>query len=326
MGLFDLFKSKPQPAANEGSSDGKTQTVPFEVLRDDGLRAMKMGEVPFAAKCFAAALELRDDLPTLSYLAEAQIRMNDYPAARPTLERLVAEAPDNLTLHLLLSRTLDELNDPVAMKTAAEAALALDGNSAPAHYYAAKASFRLGDPFNAIAQLTQLLEQHPDYAEGRSLRARILTGMYQYQEAAADTALLVEQQPDNEEYLDQHATVLAALGRGEEAEQCWKKILECNPFHREAVIRLCAYYESCSLRDRALALLDEAIELQPDFAEAYKLRGGIKLELHDKEGAAADLKKSMEMDPESAKKIDGEYSNIENRLNERFRQQNPYGF
>ena len=324
MGLFDLFKSKPK---TENTDAEKSEPkVSFEVLRDDGVRAMKMGEVPFAVKCFTAALEMKDDLTTLSYLAEAQIRMQDYEKARPSLERLVEAAPENLTLILLLARTLGELKDYATMKTIAEKALALESESSAGKYYAADAAYNLGDPFTAIALLTQALEKHADFADARSLRARILMGMQQFQEAVNDTEILVAENAENEEYLAQHAQVLTAIDRDDEAIDTLLKLKEYNPFNREAVVLLCGVYEKKSLHDKALELLDEAIELQPDFGKAYKIRGGIKLHLNDKEGAAADLTKSLEVEPELAKEVDGEYTTLENQLKDRFRSMNPYQF
>ena len=43
---------------------------------------------------------------------------------------------------------------------------------------------------------------------------------------------------------------------------------------------------------------DRAIELNPDYAEAYYNRGDAKSELGDHEGAAADRKRAIELDPE----------------------------
>lgn len=57
-------------------------------------------------------------------------------------------------------------------------------------------------------------------------------------------------------------------------------------------------YVSTHQLDKALQLYDEAIDLQPDFAEAYKERGNVRMQLHDKEGAMDDLKKSLELAPE----------------------------
>ena len=326
MGLFDLFKSKSNTESQTTEEKKKEPKVSFEVLRDDGVRAMKMGEVSFAAKCFAAALDMKDDLTTLSYLAEAQIRLQDYKQARPSLEKLVAKAPDNLTLQLLLARTQGHLQDYEAMKATSKAALALDNESADAMYYSADAAFHLGDPFNAIALLTQTLQKHEDFAEARSLRAKVLMGMAQMQEALEDTSKLAKDNPENEEYLAQHATVLAALDKDEEAIKTLQNLRAYNPFNREAVVQLCGIFEKTAQHDKSLSLLDESIDLQPDFALAYKIRGGIKLHLNDKEGAAADLKKSLEISPELAKQVDGEFSTLENQLNDRYRSMNPYQF
>ena len=323
MGLFDIFKNKPKEEKAEEKNEPK---VSFEVLRDDGVRAMKMGEVPFAIKCFTAALETKDDLNTLSYLAEAYVRMLDFEKARPILEKLVEAAPDNLTLILLLARAQGELKDYEAMKATTDKAMALDADSDSAKYYAADAAYHLGDPFTPIALLTQALEKHPEFAEARSLRATILMGMQQFLEAVNDTSLLAQENPENEEYLAQHAKVLTALNRDEEAIQTLEQLKTYNPFNREATILLCAIYEKNTEFDKALALLDEAIELQPDFGKAYKIRGGIKLHLNDKAGAAEDLSKSLEVEPELAREVDGEYTTLENQLKDRFRSMNPYQF
>lgn len=322
MGLLDLFKSKEK---NECQTAEKNATVSFDVLRDDGVRAMKMGEVAFAAKCFEAALERQEDPTTLSYLAEAQIRLQAYDQARPSLEKLVECAPDNLTLWLLLSKTLGKLEDYAAMKTTSEKAMQLDATSGEAKYYAADAAFHLGDPFNAIALLTQAIQLNDQLAEAYALRAKILCAMGQYQEALKDTTQLVQLQED-EDYILQHATTLAAAGQTDDALQLLEKLLEYNPFQQEAILAIADLYVSSSHYDKALEVLDQAIELQPDFAKAYKARGGIKLHLNDKAGAASDLKKSLEISPELIQQIEGAYSTLENQLNDRYKAMNPYQF
>ncbi|MBQ0087959.1 MAG: hypothetical protein KBT27_01330 [Prevotellaceae bacterium] len=63
------------------------------------------------------------------------------------------------------------------------------------------------------------------------------------------------------------------------------------------------YIVECKL-DKALSLLDDAISMQPDIAELYKIRGQIKLKLNDKMGAMDDAKKAIEIDP---KMFDGKF-------------------
>ena len=52
----------------------------------------------------------------------------------------------------------------------------------------------------------------------------------------------------------------------------------------------------------------------------------MKHRLHDDAGAAEDLKRSLELNPESATSLDGEFTNVENRMSQYYRNLNPYGF
>lgn len=63
--------------------------------------------------------------------------------------------------------------------------------------------------------------------------------------------------------------------------------------------------------------LEEAIEdidfvngLDPQNAQAYKLKGAIKMQQGDKAGAAADLRKAMELDPNIVTELEGKFSQL----------------
>ncbi len=43
----------------------------FEILKYDGIRAQRMGKLPYAIKCFEEAVAINDELETLSLLATA---------------------------------------------------------------------------------------------------------------------------------------------------------------------------------------------------------------------------------------------------------------
>ncbi len=53
--------------------------------------------------------------------------------------------------------------------------------------------------------------------------------------------------------------------------------------------------------------IDFAISASPENGRAYKLRGAIKMNTGDKAGAAEDLRKAMELDPEIVKEIEGTF-------------------
>lgn len=330
MGLFDFLKSLSggqTAAAGDGSREETERRRRFETLRDDGVRAMGMGESAFAAKCFAAALELEpDDLKTTGYMAECRLRMREYAEALPCLERLAQAEPRNVEVRLLLAEAQGKTGDFAAMQAGCATLLADFPDEPRAAYRAAEAAHGLGDGFSAIALLTRTLQAHEDYAAARLLRARVLADMGQWNEVLADTEVLAAAPAAGSECLLLHGDALVAAGRNDEAKAVFMRMLGNDPFDRDATLRLGGLYEAEGAYDRALALYDEAVALQPDFAGAYKRRGGVRLALHDEAGAADDLKKALEIQPDAAKSIDGEYTNVENRMNAAFRSMNPYGF
>lgn len=304
----------------------QTEAAKFETLRDDGVRAMQMGELPYAEKCFLAALDIERDTKTLSFLAETYLCMRNSEKACPLLSELHAKEPDNVEVALLLAQTQGELKLFADQRTTCEEILAAHADEARALFLDAEALHGLGDDIMAIARLTQSLVLEPEYHRALKLRAEILGHMGQWTSALDDIEALVAADADNEEYLLLRAEAHTALSNSDKAIADYQRVLENNPFSREAVLRLGKLYEETTRWDKALALYDEAIDLQPQFAEAYKARGGVRHHLKDEAGAADDLKRSLELAPEQAKALDGEYTNLENRMKDMYRQNNPYQF
>lgn len=56
----------------------------------------------------------------------------------------------------------------------------------------------------------------------------------------------------------------------------------------------------------------KAIEAEPDNYEAYVLRGQISMAFGDKTGAAEDLKRAVELNPELLNQMSGEFKSKEN--------------
>lgn len=300
----------------------------FATLRDDGIRALQIGEAGYAERCFQAALALQSDLQLTGLLAEALLRQRKNEEALPLLQQLTQEScpADNPNAFLLLAQVQGELGMYEEEHQTALRILEAKGDDVRALYFDAEASYEQGDNLQAIVRLTQALAIHEDFAAARLLRCRTLLRMGQATEALEDIQPLTEAAPENEELLMLRADTLAALGRIKEAIADYETVRSLNPFDRETVLRLGTLYEADAARDKALALYDEAIALQPDFAEAYKARGGVKHALKDEAGATEDLKRALELMPAKDALPDGEYTNIENSMNQRYRNMNPYGF
>ncbi|MBQ5880052.1 MAG: tetratricopeptide repeat protein [Bacteroidaceae bacterium] len=324
MGFFQRLFGGPQPQSEE--QEQRTQERNFNTLRDDGVRAMQMGEVGFAVRCFESALSIKEDAQTQGLLAEACLRQGDFAKALPLLEALAANKADNASVRLLYATTLGRLGRYEEMKSVCDELVKEAATDYAVLYACAEAAHGLNDVFTAIARLTQALELNPNHLPARLLRARILCDMGQAAEAMEDIDVLLKADAENEVYGLLQAEALLQTGQTEEAEAALLRVHEIYPFCREAVLRLGALYDATSRRDKALAVYDEAIELQPDFAEAYKQRGGVRLALHDKEGAADDLRRALELKPEVVSEVEGEFTNVENQMSERYRNMNPYGF
>lgn len=310
--LSSLFKTTPEQQ--------------FVTLRDDGVRAMQMNEFPYAEKCFLAALELNNDLKTKGFLAEVYLRMNNSEKALPLLQMLAQSGEDTLEIDLLLAQTQGKLKQYEAERQTSASILATHPQEPRALYFAAEADHGLADDFMAIAHLTQCLAIQSDYHQAQFLRAEVLKGMGQWNEVLADAEQLVAADAENVDYLLLRADAYVALARTDEAIADYQMAQSLNPFCDEAVLRLGNVYEQTSQWDKALQLYDEAIEMRPDFAAAYKARGGVKNHLKDVTGAAADLKRSLELAPEKSTDYDGEYTNVENEMNDRYKRLNPYAF
>lgn len=321
MGIFDFFKSKP--AANK---EKPSESNNYAILHDDGIRAMKMGEVRYAEKCFAQALALQDDLQMVKLLAEARIRLQDFEGAQPLLERVAEAEPENADVYLILAQTYGILGQYEKMEDVANQLLGSYPENPHVLYLYGEACHYLGENSPAITYLSKALELQPRYSAPRLLRAQIFVSKSEYNKALEDANVLTELDAENEDFLLLKADALAGNGQVEAAEAAYESLLALNPFCQEGVLHCADFYRSTARYEKALQVCNEAIELEPDFALAYRLRSDIKKDMNDEAGAAEDLRKSLDLQPEEGASADGEFTTVENKMAERYRNMNPYGF
>lgn len=309
MGLFkSLFGGNSTPETEKEKNDKKN----FEILKYDGIRAQRMGKLPYAIKCFEEAIAINDELETLSFLTTAYTQANRLDDARITLDRMAVKDPEQPNTFLSLAGICYMQEDYESMNDACQKALALDNKNPLAFYLAAKAAIGMKDEINAIAMLTRAVVLKEDYAEAYQLRAEVLWGMKQAKDAAEDIQKLLQLNPDDEQALLLKGEILAATGEREQAQEYFNQVLSLNPFNEKAYLLLGELHLSCKDLDKAIAVYDEAIEINPNFAKAYHERGRIKLLKGDKEGSVEDMKKAIELAPESEANISGEYNNYDN--------------
>ncbi|MDE7378101.1 MAG: tetratricopeptide repeat protein [Paraprevotella sp.] len=324
MGFLKALFGGQEESAEE--KEQKQQTRNFNILKYDGIKALKMQQPEYAVRCLEEALRLQADDEAETCLAQAYMASGRTEEARDTLTRLAERMPDRTTLWLALAQVEMQLNAYEEAVLACARALEADAACAEAHFLSGKAHAAMAHPIEAVAALTQALQCDRDMEVAYRERAGVLKDMYQFAEAEQDADYLLEHFGENEDNLMLKGNLLQSQGRTEEALTYYNKVKDVNPFHQEAYIALSETYATNRQADRSLEVLEEGIELIADFAAAYKERGRIRLMLNDKEGAMDDLKRALELSPEEGKTLDGNYSNVEQEMNELYKSRNPYGF
>ena len=225
--LFGGNKSKKEEKPNESKN--------FDVLKYDGVRALKQHQFDYAVQCFVHALQLKsDDLECRDYLSQAYIALGDLSQAYEQLQLIADARPDNVAVLLRLADVAYMMENYTAMADVAEKALLVDDNNVQIYYYYAKACRGLGDLTNAIAMLTKALKLKDDFDTARLLRGEVLLENGDTDEADEDADILLVRIEGNEDVCLLKARVLKAKGDAANAENMYNKVLEANPFCIEA--------------------------------------------------------------------------------------------
>jgi tetratricopeptide (TPR) repeat protein len=287
----------------------------FDILKYDGIRAMRIGKLTYAMKCFEEATALKEDLETMQHQANVYIRLNRMDDARKLMERMTEIAADQpLVFHSLASLCYMQ-EDYKAMNEACQKALALNDQDPGTYFLSAKAAVGLGNGIQAIAMLTKAIMLNDEFVEAYQMRAEILWAMRQPKDANEDISKLLELNPDDENALLLKGEILAVSGEEEQALELMDQVLALNPFNEKAYLLKGSYYLLKKEFDKSIAVYNEALEINPDFAQAYHERGRAKLEKGDKQGSMEDMKRAIELAPENGANISGEYNNYEQQKN-----------
>ena len=298
-------------AGDGGTAEGKSREDEknFDLLKYDGIRAMRMGKTDYAEKCFARALEIRADAETLRCLASLYAGTGRGGEAVEVLTRLVEVEPDAADAMVTMAGLLYAADDYDGARRQAQAALAVDEGNAEALLALGKADWKLGNELEAIADLTRAIGARDGYAEAVLTRAEVLAAMRQPTEALADIETALGIDGENEQALMLKGRLLAMTGDVAGALAAWDALVAVNPFNFDAYVAKAGLLTDQGKAAEAVAVIDEALELSSAIPQLYKARGRARLALGDKDGAAEDVRKALELRPEDAASIDGKFSN-----------------
>lgn len=288
MGFFKTLFTGKEETDEERQEQRKEND--FDVFKYDGVKAMQIGKIDYAIACFERALELKDDAETHRFYANALLQKNDLDAAIGQLEAVKDMEPDNMETLLALSELYFQTEAYDKLEETCQRTMELDPSLAMPHLLLAKMYDAQKDYINAIAQLTQAIALKEDFAEAYLLRAKVLFSMLQYNEAEKDIDVVLGQDDSSDEILEMKAECCDALGKKEEAKTYYNKVIQLNPY----------------------------------FTKAYMQLGRLLKDEGKTEEAAKIVEEGLALKPEALKDINGNYTNMETKMQETYDSINPF--
>ena len=291
MGFWNVLFGGKQLSPEEEKQEQEAKN--FDLLKYDGVKAMKIGQTEYAVRCFQEALKVQEDLEIHDYLSQAMLRLGELERTLGELKLLAEAEPENKEIQKRIAQVAYMQEDYATMSLACERAMQLDAADAQVFFLNAQAQQGQQNPVAAIAMLTKAIALEPNYADAYLMRGRMLLAMGDKEGAGQDVAWLMEHVNDHEDILLLKARTEAALGRKDDAIATYTQVTEVNPF--------------C--------------------IDAFRERGQLRFDAGDKEGAEADMQKVLELDPNQLADVNGEYSaeGIEQRVRQAYSAINPLG-
>lgn len=281
--------------ADEAPEDEKktSEARQFDLLKYDGVKAMRMGQFDYAVKCFREALKIEDDLEVHDYLQQALTRNGNIAEAIDELKIMSQAQPDNVKLLIHMAHLAYMEEDYDLMESICQQAEALSPEQAQVHYQYAQACLGHGDLIGAIARLTKSIALDEELLDARLLRGQTLLKMGELKGAQEDADYLLQHTEGQEDVLLLSARLLHASGQDQQAIARYDEVTAVNPFQ----------------------------------IDAYRERGKIKFDMGDKQGAEEDMQKVLELNPQEMADVSGDYSaeGIEQRVKQAYSNMNPFG-
>ncbi|MDR0429439.1 MAG: tetratricopeptide repeat protein [Tannerellaceae bacterium] len=290
-----LFSSaKPE---NTPGTIAKTDRKNFDIFKYDGIRAQRMGHIPYAIKCFTAALDIQDDFETMNYLVAAYISSHDFDNASTLANRMVELEPASIPARLTRVNVLFLIDKEKEAMEDCLYILSLDKSNYAAWFLLGKAKKATHDLAGAVSDLTRAVALKEDFTDAYLLRAEVFMEMNRPTEALPDIEKAIELAPGEESVYLLRGQIHEKTGDFSAAADDYKQVLELNPFNADASLFSAILLINTGKLEEAISFLDEVIELKPDFAKAYDERARAKELSGDKEGAGKDKKTAEELIP-----------------------------
>ncbi|MCK9342582.1 MAG: tetratricopeptide repeat protein [Massilibacteroides sp.] len=296
MGNFfkSLFSSKKKKTIDK-ETQAKAGEKNFEVLKYAGIKANQMGKTAYASKCFCEALNLKEDYEIMALLASVYSAREEFDEALDVVNRMVALRPDDITGRMSRANLLFIMEREEDVIAACDEMITRDEKQFAAYYLRARSKKNLARLEACLEDLNLALGVKENFAEAFLLRAEVYHTLQKDTEALADIEKCVTLTPGEEAVFLWRGKIKETLKDQEGAEESYQQVLDLNPFNEEGILLLGKLMLTAGKIEQAIGHFDDAIEMQPDMADAYRERALAKEMLGDTVAAEADRTKAEEI-------------------------------
>ncbi|MCC8173500.1 MAG: tetratricopeptide repeat protein [Odoribacter sp.] len=270
----------------------------FDILKFDGLKALRIRKIPYAIRCFKEAIALKEEFETLYYLLLAYIQNDEQEEALNICSRIIELEPDHMEMYLHRANLQYGMGKIAETIEDCKTILASDENNVEALILIVKAKQQAKAHEEAINHLTLCIDINPELSEVYTLRAALYKQCEKYEEALADVNKALELNPEDEESLFRRGRIYELQHEKEKALADYEKIIHLNPFYKQAYLQKGNLIIERANIEESISFFDEAIENNPDFPEFYFERAKLKEKKGDKEGAEEDIQQGTALKEE----------------------------
>jgi tetratricopeptide (TPR) repeat protein len=283
------------------------KAVNSELLKDPGNTDLydKRAKIYLSLREFPEAINdakraIRMDSTKANYyitLVDVYFSQNNTRLAKELLEITAAKFPDNVEALLKLAELYFLVKQYQKGIDFVNKALRINENLAKAYYIKGSIYRESGDTAKAISSLETAIEQDNKYTDafydlGIMYAARRNPLALEYY----NNALKIDPANENAKYA--RAKLLQDFGKIDEAIQGYEAILAENKNCDNCYYNIGAIYlEIKKDPKKALEQFTKAIEVNPNYVEAYFARGYTYTKLKDKESAKADYNMCLKIQP-----------------------------
>jgi tetratricopeptide (TPR) repeat protein len=270
----------------------------FRIWTLRGMAAAGVGSRTAALSDYESALKLAPNyLPALEGAAQTEFQMGR-DAARPLLERVLIQRPDDATSHAMLG-VLDyrKRNCADAIEHFQKAAGVIASQPGALSEYGACLGFLNRDE-DAVTVFAQALALDPARREARYNLALAQWDAHHADDALATLQPLMDAMPADEDALNLGAEILEAKGDTPRATEVLRNAIVADPKHLDSYLQFAMLsYDHASPRV-GIDMLNAGLTQLPNEPRLYLVRGILLTQLGEFTQAAEDFDAASGIDPQ----------------------------